>query len=276
MYYVQPFIKWAGSKRNVSHFLAKFLPANLERYCEPFLGSGSLFFYLAQTRPKFDAILSDSNEDLINVYRCIRDEVKELIELLKIHQDNYYNDKEKYYYFIRDILKTYSNVEGAARLLFLNKTCYNGLYRVNKSGTFNVPHGTYMKPTICNENRLLSISNILRITNTSLVHNSFENITSDCSPMDCIYFDPPYLPITKTAKFKDYTKENFDIKKHILLKKEFDRLVELGCIVLLSNSDSPIIKELYRTYKIMTISISRTINRDGNKRKNHRELLIVN
>jgi len=142
------FVKWAGGKHRISHFIEKFAPQQIERYIEPFLGTGAIFFFLAQTRPKFKAILSDSNDELINLYKCVRDNVTDLIAILGIHEQNYYQNPQKYYYHIRNFVRPSSKTEKAARLLFLNKTCYNGLYRA-KSGFFNVPHGTYDKPTIC-------------------------------------------------------------------------------------------------------------------------------
>jgi DNA adenine methylase len=142
---ISSILKWAGGKRRIAHFLSRFCPEVIDLYFEPFLGSGALFLYLAQTKPRFKAILSDSNNDLINVYKCVRDNVRNLIDILEIHQSNYYKRPEEYYYYVRDTFSPSSDLENAARLIFLNKTCYNGLYRVNKSGSFNVPHGTYAR-----------------------------------------------------------------------------------------------------------------------------------
>jgi DNA adenine methylase len=269
-------LKWAGGKRRITHFLGKFSPEVINRYIEPFLGSGALFFYLARTKPRFKAILSDSNCDLINVYTCIRDNVSSLIEILRIHESNYYKHPENYYYYIRDEYSSANDLERAAKLLFLNKTCYNGLYRVNKTGVFNVPHGTYAKPLICNDKKLQTISEILRRTDAEVICDSYQNIIQRCKRNDFVYLDPPYFPLSKTANFKDYTKDSFGYLQQIILAKEFRRLTDLGCTVLLSNSNSIMIKDLYQDFNIMTITTRRTINCKASNPNRHQELLITN
>jgi DNA adenine methylase len=271
-----PVLKWAGGKRRISHFLSKFFPDTIERYFEPFLGGASLFLYLAQTKPKFKAILSDSNMDLINVYKCVRDYVSDLVALLEVHQSEYYKKREEYYYYIRDTYAPSGNREKAARLIFLNKTCYNGLYRVNRSGFFNVPHGTHPRPTICNSQRLFSLSEILQRIEAEIICDDYRNVIQRCQHSDVIYLDPPYYPTTKTAYFHEYTKEDFGYLEQIILAKEFRKLSNIGCTVLLSNSSSSLISELYKNYNIMRISTTRSINCNASKRLRHQELLVTN
>jgi DNA adenine methylase len=273
---LNPILKWAGGKRRIAHFLGKFFPDTIERYFEPFLGGASLFLYLAQTKPRFKAILSDSNVDLINVYKCVRDDVSDLIALLEVHQSEYYRDREKYYYHVRDTYKPAKDIENAARLIFTNKTCYNGLYRVNRSGFFNVPHGTHPRPAICDSQRLISFSEILQRSEAEIICDDYRNVIQRCQHPDVIYIDPPYFPTTKTAYFHDYTKEDFGQLQQIILAKEFRRLSNIGCTVLVSNSSSPFISDLYQNYNMMTIPTTRQINCDARKRLGHQELLITN
>lgn len=271
------FLKWAGGKKRLAILLGKLTPTNIDRYFEPFLGSGAFFFFLIQTRKeKFKACISDSNPQLINTYQVIRDNVNELIEILKEYQKNYYEKREKYYYHIRDNFISKNNVELAAKFIFLNKTCYNGLYRVNKIGMFNVPHGRYLNPKICNKEKLVECSNILYSAEVEIVCNSYKNITSKCKNNDFIYFDPPYFPISKTSNFTDYTKENFGIKEHYELADEFERLSSHGSKIILSNSNSDYIKSLYKNYNILKVKSSRNINCNASKRKNHYDLIITN
>jgi DNA adenine methylase len=273
---IRSILKWAGGKRRIAHFLSKFCPEVIERYFEPFLGGGALFLYLSQTRPRFKAILSDSNADLINVYKCVRDEVSDLIAILVVHQSEYYKNPDKYYYYIRDFYSTTKNIEKAARLIFLNKTCYNGLYRVNRSGLFNVPHGTHPRPTICSSLRLRVFSEMLQRSDAEITCDDYRNVIQRCHHPDVVYLDPPYFPLSKTAYFKDYTKEEFGHYEQITLSIEFKRLSNLGCTVVLSNSSSPFIFDLYKDYNIMTVSTTRHINCDASNRLRHQELLISN
>jgi DNA adenine methylase len=273
---ISSILKWAGGKRRIAHFLSRFSPKIIDRYFEPFLGSGALFLYLAQTKPRFKAILSDSNNDLINVYKCVRDNVYDLIDILKLHESDYYESPKEYYYYIRDAYSPANNLENAARLIFLNKTCYNGLYRVNKSGLFNVPHGTYFNPIICNQKRLEAFSEILQRADAEIICDYYDNITLRCSHGDFVYLDPPYFPLSKTCYFKDYTKDKFGYVEQITLAKEFRRLSNIGCTVLLSNSNSAFITNLYKCFNILTVSTTRQINCNSSNRLRHKELLITN
>jgi len=256
--------------------LFKLAPNNMENYYEPFLGSGAFFFYLSQTKKKFQAVLSDSNSELINVYKQLRDNTNELIEILSKFQTNYFKNREKYYYFIRDEYITKNSIELAARFIFLNKSCYNGLYRVNRVGNFNVPHGRYINPKICNKEKLIDCSELLRISDATIVCDTYKNIISKCENNDFIYLDPPYFPISKTSNFTDYTKECFGILEHNELAKEFERLSSIGVKAILSNSNSEYIKSLYKKYNIIKIRSLRNINCNPHKRKDHYDLIILN
>ena len=270
------FLKWAGGKKRLASTLFKLAPNNMENYYEPFLGSGAFFFYLSQTKKKFKAVLSDSNSELINVYKQLRDNTNELIEILSKFQTNYFKNREKYYYFIRDEYITKNSIELAARFIFLNKSCYNGLYRVNRLGNFNVPHGRYMNPKICNKEKLIDCSELLRISDATIVCDTYKNIISKCENNDFIYLDPPYFPISKTSNFTDYTKECFEILEHNELAKEFERLSSIGAKAILSNSNSEYIKSLYKKYNIIKIRSLRNINCNPYKRKDHYDLIILN
>jgi DNA adenine methylase len=270
------FLKWAGGKKGLVIVLDKLAPKNIERYFEPFLGSGAFFFYLVQTKKKFQAVLSDSNFELINTYKELRDNANELIGILNEHQKNYYQNREKYYYHIRDEYIPKCNIESAGRFIFLNKSCYNGLYRVNRLGNFNVPHGKYINPKICNRDKLIECSELLRIYDVEISCNTYKSTTSKCDNNDFVYFDPPYFPISKTSNFTDYTKESFGILEHNELAKEFERLSCVGTNVILSNSNSDYIKTLYRNYDIIKIKTSRNINCNSKKRKDHYDLMVFN
>jgi DNA adenine methylase len=206
----------------------------------------------------------------------VRDYVSDLVALLEVHQSEYYKEREEYYYYVRDTYAPAGNREKAARLIFLNKTCYNGLYRVNRSGSFNVPHGTHPRPTVCNSQRLFSFSEMLRSSDAEIICDDYRNVIQRCQHSDVIYLDPPYYPTTKTAYFHEYTREDFGYLEQIILAKEFRKLSNIGCTVLLSNSSSSLISELYKNYNIMRISTTRSINCNASKRLRHQELLVTN
>lgn len=272
------FLKWAGGKKRLVALLDKLTPSNIERYYEPFLGGGAFFFYLIQTRKPFKAFLSDSNPQLINTYRVVKDNVKELIEILRDHQEKYYQGGEKYYYMVRDNNNgsKANPTELAGRFIFLNKTCYNGLYRVNKIGNFNVPHGRYFNPKICNKEKLIECSLLLNRSDVDIQCDIYKNTTSRCKEDDFVYLDPPYFPLSRTSNFTDYTKESFGVKQHMELAIEFDRLNNIGAKVLLSNSNSEYVKSLYEKYTILKVKTQRNINCDAKRRRDHHDLIITN
>jgi DNA adenine methylase len=271
------FLKWAGGKKRLVLLLDNLTPSSIERYFEPFLGGGAFFFYLIQTRKPFKAFLSDSNPQLINTYRVVKDNVKELIDILQDHQEKYYKSGEKYYYSIRDNSNTKTNtIELAGRFIFLNKTCYNGLYRVNKIGNFNVPHGRYFNPKICNREKLIECSRLLNRSEIDIRCNIYKNTTIMCQKDDFVYLDPPYFPVSRTANFTDYTKESFGVQQHSELANEFDRLNSIGAKILLSNSNSEYVKSLYKEHTILKVKTQRNINCDAKRRREHQDLIIAN
>jgi len=270
------FLKWAGGKRRLVTLLDKYTPTNIDRYFEPFLGSGAFFFHLVQSRKQFKAYLSDSNPHLINTYREVRDNLNELIEILMDHQNRYHKNGEKYYYSVRDDQSNKTNTEAAAKFIFLNKTCYNGLYRVNKLGNFNVPHGRYFNPKICNKEKLIECSSLLNNAEVKIVCDIYKNTTLKCKDNDFVYLDPPYFPVSRTSNFTDYTKESFGIQQHQELANEFDRLDSIGSKVLLSNSNSEYVKSLYKNYFILKVKSTRSINCNADRRSAHHDLIISN
>ncbi|KKK41142.1 hypothetical protein LCGC14_0811270 [marine sediment metagenome] len=266
-----PFLKWAGGKRQLISQMLKYFPRNYNKFIEPFIGGGAVFFFM---KPKISIII-DINEELINCYKVIKTNVKELIELLRNHK----NEKD-YYYNIRAIdrdeekFSKMSNIQKASRMIYLNRCCYNGLYRVNRKGEFNVPFGKYNNPKFCDEGNLLAVSKTLE--NVSIIHNSFEICLDYAEKGDFIYFDPPYHPISKTSSFTSYTKENFESDSQQKLFNVFKNLDERDCKLMLSNSYNEYIKNLYNEYKIIKLDAKRAINSNATKRGNIKELLILN
>jgi len=262
----KPFVKWAGGKKQLLNQLMTNIPLRFNRYYEPFLGGGALFFSLLPD----DAVLADKNEELINAYIVIRDNVEALIKSLKKHKNT-----ESYYYQIREVdPNKLSPVERASRFIYLNKTCYNGLWRVNSKGKFNVPFGRYKNPKICDEENLRAVS--LALQGKEILCCDFEEAVVAAKAGDFIYFDPPYYPLSKTASFTRYTKEDFGPKEQERLAKVFKELDRRGCYLLLSNSNTDFIKKLYSGYNIKEVKANRFINCKANKRKGVTELLISN
>ncbi len=270
---VRPFLKWAGGKRQlIPEITANYLPAKYDTYYEPFLGGGAILFEL---QPK-KAVVNDSNSELINCYKVIRDSLDELMEDLKRHKNN-----EDYYYNIRDWdrIKDYNNkttIQRASRIIFLNKTCYNGLFRVNSQGQFNVPFGRYKKPNILDEAVLKAVSHYLNNNDIKILNGDFEDAVKDAKAGDFIYFDPPYHPISNTASFTGYDVNGFNKDEQIRLKKTVDDLEKRGCQVLLSNADADFILDLYKDYKIKKVYATRAINSNALKRGKVKEVLVMN
>ena len=267
----RPFIKWAGGKARLIEQYKPFLPTKFNDYHEPFLGGGALFFYLApqlQAQGK-EAYLSDLNPELVNVYQCVRNDVealiKRLIELERGHG-------ESQYYDVRSQLQT-DPIKRAARFIYLNKTCYNGLYRENSKGLFNVPIGRYKNPRICAPELLRPAAAALQIANIS--ERPFTDVINHTQPNDFIYFDPPYHPLSATSKFTAYSRYQFAEAQQADLKKLIARLAADKIHVLSSNSDCPFIRELYEGCQIETITAARSINSKGSKRGKITEVLVV-
>jgi DNA adenine methylase len=263
---LKPPLKWAGGKRQLLSQLLELMPANYEGYAEPFVGGGALFFAL---EPE-NAVLIDKNEELINFYMVLRDDVDALIEDLKKHK----NTKE-YYYMVRSLdPNQLSKVERASRFLFLIKTGYNGLWRVNSKGQHNVPYGKYRNVNIVDEPTLRRASQLL--STATILHGDFELIRDYAKPGMFIYFDPPYHPVSETANFTKYTADDFTEKDQIRLAQLFKDLDSMGCLLMLSNSDTPFIRELYKDYNITVVKARRAINCRADRRGPITELVIRN
>ena len=262
----QPFLKWAGGKKRLLPTLLPLLPERIRRYFEPFIGGGAMFFNLA---PK-SAVVSDINEDLINVYSCVRRDVDALIEDLRRHR----YDKE-YYYAMRALDPAdLSPIGRASRMIYLNRTCFNGLYRVNRRGQFNVPIGRYKNPTICPEDRLRAASETLQ--GAALRCVGYQGATEECRAGDFVYFDPPYHPTSRTANFTSYTAGAFSFDDQIELSEVFADLSDRGVHCMLSNSDTLEVRGLYRHFRVDIIEAPRAISRDPSGRKAVTEVLVRN
>lgn len=272
----KPFIKWVGGKRQLlKQFreLGLYPPGDFDpvvnAYFEPFVGGGAVFFDLL---PK-EAELSDLNKELVVTYNVIKNNVEGLIKALKKHEHN-----KEYYLKIRaKKIEDLSNTDVASRFIYLNRTGFNGLYRVNKQGGFNVPFGRYNNPLICDERNLVRVSKSLQ--NTSIKHQDYKAVLKRAKKGDFIYFDPPYFPLSKTASFTSYTAETFLEKEQIELRDTFVELHKRGCFIMLSNSDTPFINEIYSGItgvKINKIIAGRTINSKASGRGKITEVLITN
>ncbi len=268
----RPFLKWAGGKSRLIEQYKPFLPTDYRRYHEPFLGGGALFFHLAphlHAQGK-KAFLSDLNPELVNVYICVRDRVEALIEQLAQHQGQH---GETHYYEMRSQLQTES-VARAARFIYLNKTCFNGLYRENSKGLFNVPMGRYKNPKICAPDLLRSASAALQIAD--IAERPFTAVSACATDaQDFVYFDPPYHPLSETSKFTAYSRDRFGLEQQTELKNLMQLLAGRGVSVLTSNSDCPFVRDLYRDFTVETITAARSINSKASKRGKITEVLAL-
>jgi len=275
---IKPYLKWAGGKRQLLAEIKKYLPENIHNYIyyEPFIGAGAVFFYLQPEK----AVINDFNEQLILTYNVIKENVEALIKLLKKYKEN---NNEEYYYEIRNIdrnpaqFKKLTNIEKAARLIFLNKTCYNGLYRVNSRGLFNVPYGKYKNPAICEDIVLRQISNYLNSNKIKILAGDFENVVQNAGKKSFIYFDPPYHSPDK-ANFTGYQSDGFNEEQQERLRNVMITMTNRGIKCLLSNSDTEYIRELYAHgfFEIIPVQAKRMINSDSAGRGNAKEVLIKN
>lgn len=272
-----PFVKWAGGKSQLIPQIIRLMPSRFARYFEPFLGGGAVFFHTASYNR--NAYLSDINVDLINAYKIIRNNVEELITALKYHQDEYTKSPKSYYYQLRDKTKGLNKIENAARFITLNKTCYNGLYRVNKKGLFNVPIGRYKNPLICDPVNLRKMSIVLSQSASYLGVIDYKKILVEKADKDdFVYLDPPFHPISNTANFTSYTNSGFSFEDQKELATICKELTRRGCKLLLSNSNTEEIRRLYSDFSHLTelALVNRSINAVGSKRVGHVELLIRN
>jgi len=273
----KPFVKWAGGKRQLIPILNQNLPESFGTYYEPFLGGGALLFHILTDKNGQKCSISDLNSDLVLAYTTIRDRIDGLITSLKNHEKNYQKDSESYYYSIRES-NPRSEIEKTSRLIFLNRTCFNGLYRVNSKGKFNVPLGKYSNPNIVNEENIRAVSHILQSSRTTIKCRDFEAVLRDAKKGDLIYFDPPYQPVSATSNFTSYTTKDFTYDDLTRLAELCLKLDSRGCNVLLSNSDSQEVADIFskNPWKITRIAANRSINSNSKKRTGHFELLIKN
>ena len=268
------FLKWAGGKLQLLKQFEKLFPANFRNYYEPFVGSGAVFFYVKSKLRPNKVILSDANEELINCFVVVRDKPSELVELLFNYRNKH--SKEQYYKVRSLEPDKLDTVNRAARLIYLNKTCFNGLYRVNSKGQFNVPFGGYENPSIFNSNALFQASKLLQGVQLRVM--SFEKVIDFAGKDDFVYFDPPYIPLSKTSNFTQYSRSHFSMREQRILSEVFKILDSRGCLVMLSNSDHSLTRELYHNYEknIVIVRAKRKINSIGSKRGAITEVVLTN
>ena len=270
---VEPVLKWVGGKRQLLKDIEIHIPRKFSTFYEPFLGGGAVLFHLQPHK----AVVNDINEELINVYTVIRDSVEELIEDLKKHKN-----EAEYFYNIRELdrdkeaYNRLSSIKKASRLIYLNKTCYNGLFRVNQQGEFNTPFGRYKNPNIVNEVTLRAVSNYFNKAQITFKCIDFEESVKGIRKGSFVYFDPPYDPVSDSANFTGYDKGGFDRDEQIRLKQLCDKLNNRNVKFLLSNSATEFILDLYKDYNIAIVKAKRAINSRGDKRGEVNEVLVKN
>lgn len=290
----KPFLKWAGGKTQLIADIEKALPKNLLKdefiYIEPFVGSGAVLFWMLNNFPNLKkAIINDINEDLINTYKVIATYPHKLIQVLELIQNEFYlledkiDEKKEYYYKKRTLYNTRKEdiITQAALFIFLNRTCFNGLYRVNKNNEFNVPMGSYKRPTICDKENIVAVSKALQ--NVEILCGDFEQTLNYVTNNSLFYFDPPYKPLSETSSFNAYSKDEFNDKEQIRLRNFCHKLEKLGHKWLLSNSDvkgkdvnNNFFDDIYSKFSILRVKARRNINANPEKRGELTELLITN
>ncbi len=289
----KPFVKWVGGKTQLLEDIKRALPSDFSQkkdivYVEPFVGGGAVLFWILQQFPNIgEAIINDINPHLIITYRVIKKQPGKLIELLKCFQSEYIplneGERKAYYLNKRDIYNSFSlsNIETAALFIFLNRTCFNGLYRVNSKGKFNVPHGRYANPKICDEETILADSHILQ--KVKILCGDFAETIAYATSNTLFYFDPPYKPLSKTSSFNSYAKEEFDDDEQIRLRDFCHQVSDHKANFILSNSDvkgknenDNFFDEIYHAYNIRRVMATRMVNANPNKRGKLSELLIRN
>lgn len=266
----RPVLKWAGGKGRLVQRIIGHLPSAIQTYYEPFVGSAAVFFALASQRRFRRAVLSDQNRELVDVYRALQKDVHAVIKVLSL----YTYDRETFYR-LRALEPTDLELpERAARTIYLNKAGFNGLYRVNRSGQFNVPFGRHVNPTICDQPRLMQAATLLK--SVKLEVRDFEVACTKAKVGDAVYFDPPYVPLSKTSNFTAYHHEAFDEVHHRRLAELFSSLANRGVGVVLSNSDTPLTRKLYSKWHVQRIMVARPINSKTTHRGNVAEILVTN
>lgn len=273
---LKPFTKWVGGKRQLLPDLMELIPTDFNYYFEPFVGGGALFFEL---QPKH-AVINDNNKELILAYKIIKDDVEALISELEKHKKN--NSKD-YYLDLRSVdrdgrIDSMNDVERAARILYMLRVNFNGLYRVNSNNQFNVPYGKYKNPKILDKDNLREISKYLNNNNISILNGDFEDAIKDAKKGDLVYFDPPYVPLSPTENFTGYTADGFGYTEQVRLRDVFVELDKRGVYVIISNSSADLVYELYKPVakKIIEVGATRMINSNAKKRGKVNELLIAN
>ncbi|HEL1771017.1 DNA adenine methylase [Streptococcus suis] len=271
---LQPFTKWTGGKRQLLPVIKSLMPDNYNSYFEPFIGGGAVFFELIPKK----AIINDFNSELINCYRQIKDNPQKLIELLVEHQKN--NSKD-YYLELRSVdrddrIHAMTDTERAARIMYMLRVDFNGLYRVNSKNQFNVPYGRYKNPKIVDSELILSISQYLNKNNIEILTGDFEKAVEDVGAGDFVYFDPPYIPLSETSAFTSYTHEGFSYEEQVRLRDVFRKLDKKGAYVMLSNSSSPLVEELYKGFNIHKVEAIRTNGAKASSRGKISEIIVTN
>ncbi len=269
---ITPFLKWVGGKRQLMPIIRKHLPLKFNTYYEPFVGGGAVLFEIQPQK----AVINDFNQELINTYKIIKSNPIELIQDLKLHLN-----ESDYFYNIRALdrqeeFENLSSLKKASRILYLNKTCYNGLYRVNNSGEFNSPFGKYKNPNIVNEITIKAVSKFLNENDITIINGDFEKAVEKAKKGDFVYFDPPYDPVSKSSNFTGYVQGGFNMFDQIRLRELCDKLNEKGVKFLLSNSSTSFILDQYSKYNISTVKANRSINSNASKRGEVNEVLIKN
>lgn len=271
----KPFVKWAGGKRQIVDKLLMYAPDEFNTYYEPFVGGGALLFELSPKK----AVINDSNKELINVYNVLRNEekFKKMCSILNTYEKN---NSEEFYYELRNkdrnksSFDRLSDYKRAGRTIYLNKACFNGLYRVNSKNEFNVPFGKKTKVNTYDIGNLITVSNYLTMNDIKILNVDFEDSVKDAQKGDFIYFDPPYD--SETSIFNSYTEEGFGKEEQRRLAKVYKELSNKGCYVMLSNNNTTLIKELYKDFNIHIIEAKRSINSNGKKRGKVEEVIITN
>ncbi len=296
VYQAQPFIKWAGGKGQLLSTFREFYPQSLTtgkitRYVEPFVGGGAVLFDVLRSFPVEEAVIIDINSDLINTYKAVRDHVDHLISLLQEIEHKYLSQdmkaRKKTYYNVRKqynskrVSTNQVDIEKASQFIFLNKTCFNGLYRVNKSGGFNVPFGDYKNPTICDTENLTSARALLK--KVRIICGDFNKASGYVDSESFVYFDPPYRPLHTTSSFTSYSKQDFTDDDQIALAEFYRQLDDTGALLMLSNSDphnvdplDDFFDELYKGFNIHRVQAKRSINSRGDSRGLLSEILVTN
>jgi DNA adenine methylase len=290
----KPFLKWAGGKTQLIPEISKVLPKEIINdsftYVEPFVGSGAILFWVLNNFPNVQkAVVNDINSDLINAFKIIATDPKQLITILEIFQNEYHQLEESkelkstYFYAKRELFNSReeNNVTQAALFIFLNRTCFNGLYRVNKKNYYNVPMGSYKKPTICDSENILAVSEAIQ--KVEFICGDYEETIKYSSPNTFFYFDPPYKPISSTSNFNSYSKDDFNDEEQVRLRNFCSRISQIGSKWMLSNSDvnvgnngSSFFDDLYVNFNISRIKVRRSISANVDKRGQLSELLITN